>query len=66
MQLRDAKRIWRLRRAAIQEQIRSLEKSPEQSSRHDRLVQRIIDGYRRERDRYGRLIHANDHSGLDV
>jgi hypothetical protein len=60
MQLRDAKRIWRHRQAAIQEQIRSLEKSPERSSRNGGIMQRIIDGYRRERDRYNQLIHAND------
>ena len=64
MQLRDAKRIWRHRRSAIQDQIRSLEKSPERSSAHNGLIQRIIDGYRRERDRYSRLIHANDRSSV--
>lgn len=60
MKLRDAKRIWRHRQAAIQDQIHNLEKSPERSSRDDGIILRIIDSYRRERDRYHQLIHAND------
>jgi hypothetical protein len=62
MRMRDAKRIWRHRRATIQDQIRNLENSPERSSPRGGIIQRILDGYRRERDRYDQLIHATDHS----
>jgi hypothetical protein len=62
VKLRDAKRIWRHRQAAIQDQIRSLEKSPEQASRDGGIIRRIISNYRREWDRYNRLIHATDRS----
>jgi hypothetical protein len=62
MKLRDAKRIWRHRQAAIEDQIRSLEQSPERSSRDGGIIQRILSSYRREWDRYNQLIHANDRS----
>jgi hypothetical protein len=64
MKLRDAKRIWRHRQAAIENQIRDLEQSPERSSRDGGIIQRIISSYRREWDRYNQLIHANDRSGM--
>ena len=60
MTVREAKRIWRHRQAAIQSQIRSLRKSPAQSSPDCGMIQRIIDGYHREWERYHQLIHAND------
>lgn len=62
MKLRDAKRIWRHRQAAIEDQIRSLEQSPERSSRDGGIIQKILSSYRREWDRYNQLIHANDRS----
>jgi hypothetical protein len=64
MKLRDAKRIWRHRQAAIEDQIRSLEQSPERSSRDGGIIQKILGSYRREWDRYNQLIHANDRSGM--
>jgi hypothetical protein len=57
---RESKRIWRHRQAAIQSYIRSLRKSSVRSSRDGGIVQRIIENYRREWERYYRLIHAND------
>ncbi len=64
MKLRDAKRVWRHRQAAIEDQIRSLEQSPERSSHDGGIIQRIICSYRREWDRYNQLIHANDRSAV--
>ncbi|MGA9718379.1 MAG: hypothetical protein WBQ79_08880 [Acidobacteriaceae bacterium] len=64
MQLRDAKRIWRHRQAAIANQIRDLEQSPERSARDGGIIQKILSSYRREWDRYNQLIHANDRSGM--
>lgn len=64
MKLREAKRIWRHRQAAIEDQIRSLEQSPERSSRDGGIIQKILSSYRREWDRYNQLIHANDRSGV--
>jgi hypothetical protein len=60
MTVRDAKRIWRHRQAAIKGHVRSLRASPDQSSRDRGIIQRIIRNYYREWDRYNQLIHAND------
>jgi hypothetical protein len=60
MTMRDAKRIWRHRQAAIQSHIRNLGNSPARSSPDGGIIQRIIDGYHREWQRYHQLIHAND------
>lgn len=60
MTTREAKRIWRHRQAAIQDHIRDLEKSPARLSQDSGIVWRIIQGYRREWERYNQLIHAND------
>ena len=60
MTIREAKRIWRHRQAAIQSHIRNLRNSPAGSSPEGGIIQRIIDGYRREWERYHQLIHAND------
>jgi hypothetical protein len=60
MTIREAKRIWRHRQAAIQNNIRDLQKSPARSSPDSGIVWRIIQGYRREWERYNQLIHAND------
>jgi len=57
---RESKRVWRHRQAAIQGFMRSLRKSSAQSSRDGGIVQRIIENYRREWERYYQLIHAND------
>jgi hypothetical protein len=57
---RESKRIWRHRQAAIESYMRSLRKSPERSSCDGGIVQRIIENYHREWERYHRLIHAND------
>ena len=64
MKLREAKRIWRHRQAVIEDQIRSLEQSPERSSRDGGIIQKILSSYRREWDRYNQLIHGNDRSGM--
>jgi hypothetical protein len=60
MTTRESKRIWRHRQAAIESYIRRLQKSSERSSCDGGIVQRIIDSYHREWERYYRLIHAND------
>ena len=60
MTIREAKRIWRHRQAAIQNNIRDLQKSPARSSPDSGIIWRIIQGYRREWERYNQLIHAND------
>lgn len=60
MTAREAKKLWRHRQAAIQNHIRTLQDSDEQSSRDHRIMQRIIRNYYREWDRYNQLIHAND------
>jgi hypothetical protein len=60
MTVREAKRIWRHRQAAIQSQIRSLRKSPARSSPDGGIIRRIISGYLREWERYYQLIHAQD------
>jgi hypothetical protein len=60
MTIREAKRIWRHRQAALQSHIRDLRKSAARSSPDEGLIWRIIQGYRREWERYNQLIHAND------
>jgi hypothetical protein len=60
MTIREAKRIWRHRQAAIQNHIRDMQKSPARSSPDSGIISRIIQGYRREWERYHHLIHAND------
>jgi hypothetical protein len=60
MTIREAKRIWRHRQAAIQNHMRDLRKSPARSSADGGIIWRIIQGYRREWERYNQLIHAND------
>ena len=60
MTLREAKRIWRHRQAAIKSHIRDLRNSPARSSPDEGIIWRIIQGYRREWERYNQLIHAND------
>jgi hypothetical protein len=60
MTTRESKRIWRHRRAAIENHMRSLQRASEQSSPDNGLLQRILSNYRREWVRYNQLIHAND------
>jgi hypothetical protein len=64
MTTRESKRIWRHRQAAIQGHIHHLQNSPERSLPESGILQRIIDGYRREWNRYNQLIHAHDRCRL--
>ncbi len=60
MTVREAKKLWRHRQAAIQNHIRTLRDSDEQCPRDRGIIQRIIRNYSREWERYNQLIHAND------
>jgi hypothetical protein len=60
MTVREAKKLWRHRQATIEDHIRALRDSLDQSSRDRGLIQRIIRNYHREWDRYHQMIHAND------
>ena len=60
MTVREAKKLWRHRQAAIQNHIRTLRNSDEESRCDRGIMQRIIRNYRREWDRYNQLIHATD------
>ena len=64
MTVREAKKLWRHRQAAIQDHIRNLRESDEQSSRDRGIIQRMIRSYYREWDRYNQLIHADDRFGV--
>jgi hypothetical protein len=58
--MRESKRIWRHRQAAIESFIRSLRKSSAPPLRDSGILQRIVNSYHREWERYNHLIHAND------
>ncbi len=62
MTVRDAKKLWRHRQAAILNHIRTMRDSHEQASRDRGIIQRIIRNYYREWDCYNHLIHATDRS----
>jgi hypothetical protein len=60
MTVREAKKLWRHRQATIEDHIRTMRGSVDQSSRDRGIIQRIIRNYYREWARYNQLIHAND------